>query len=455
MSSWATRQWRPSSQRTLLVAAVVLTAMAMAVSCAPADHGITGVGADATGAVFAKNERSLSSSDHYKSDDGGRTWVAIDYGEDRELEIVWGTHSVATPRGHYIISGTDVLRTYDGEQEVIYSADYLREPANVVLQHLYLKGADRVPSVGSDSIYYDNYSGNILVAMGVQGVLIGTPDGQWTRIAVDRYTPSDFSVRARLRLLRLLPFFWAATALLLTSFVSLAGILAICGFKEIIGSMIIAGVVIAIMQGLFLIGDGTITLAHLIIGFVILLMMITALIVLPKHSANRKSLALTVRGFVALGAGLMFPGFEASLSHLTVGFAIVGWILVAIAAGLIALAASPYRPGPLWSAAAAWAIMIPFCIIPIILWLMYLIPQEAAKTIALCMSGTIALALLGYLKRRQRGEGDTPAVRVRPTFHQGRHVPGGDQRMRSLSGRETLAAHGEPTPLSSVCISMA
>ena len=28
-----------------------------------------------------------------------------------------------------------------------------------------------------------NGSGNVIVAMGLQGVLVGTPDGQWSRVA--------------------------------------------------------------------------------------------------------------------------------------------------------------------------------------------------------------------------------------------------------------------------------
>ena len=44
---------------------------------------------------------------------------------------------------------------------------------------------------------YDPITGNVIVAMGVQGVVVGTADGRWTPTAVGIYAPADFSSRAR------------------------------------------------------------------------------------------------------------------------------------------------------------------------------------------------------------------------------------------------------------------
>lgn len=119
-----------------------------------------------------------------------------------EYPIV-GEQSVKTPRGIYAIEGSDVVRTIGGRKEVAYSAAYLQERGNINLQsrttgHL---GPRRV-TTKPFSIGYDERTGNVVVAMGLQGIVVGTPDGRWTRKAVGRYTPTDFSIVRKLLLLR-------------------------------------------------------------------------------------------------------------------------------------------------------------------------------------------------------------------------------------------------------------
>ena len=119
-----------------------------------------------------------------------------------EYPIV-GEQSVKTPRGIYAIEGSDVVRTIGGQKKVAYSAAYLQERGNINLQsrttgHL---GPRRV-TTKPFSIGYDERTGNVVVAMGLQGIVVGTPDGRWTRKAVGRYTPTDFSIVRKLLLLR-------------------------------------------------------------------------------------------------------------------------------------------------------------------------------------------------------------------------------------------------------------
>jgi len=118
-----------------------------------------------------------------------------------EYPIV-GEQSVKTPRGIYAIEGSDVVRTIGGRKEVAYSAAYLQERGNINLQsrttgHL---GPRRV-TTKPFSIGYDERTGNVVVAMGLQGIVVGTPDGRWTRKAVGRYAPTDFSIVHKLLLL--------------------------------------------------------------------------------------------------------------------------------------------------------------------------------------------------------------------------------------------------------------
>ena len=48
-----------------------------------------------------------------------------------------------------------------------------------------------------------------LVALGLDGVLVGTPDGRWTPYAVGRYVHTDFSLLGQTRLLLTTPSFLA------------------------------------------------------------------------------------------------------------------------------------------------------------------------------------------------------------------------------------------------------
>ena len=104
-----------------------------------------------------------------------------------------------TPRGKSKIQGSGILvRTVDGEWIVIYSAAYLQQEANVWIQEqattrFGLREIARRPY----SIVYDERSGNVIVAMGLQGVVVGTPNGQWSRLAVGDYSPTDFSSTAK------------------------------------------------------------------------------------------------------------------------------------------------------------------------------------------------------------------------------------------------------------------
>ena len=159
----------------LLVAAAVVSLVSGA-ACTSPKLGITSVGFDEDGALVTR----ASSLD------------------DQDV----GEQSVETPRGVYSIEGSDVVRTIDGRKEVAYSAAYLREPGNINLQTyatMYL--APRRVTTGPYSIAYDERTGNVAVAMGLQGIVVGTPDGRWTREAVGRYAPTDFSILHKLLLL--------------------------------------------------------------------------------------------------------------------------------------------------------------------------------------------------------------------------------------------------------------
>ena len=134
-----------------------------------------------------------------------------------------GEQSVETPRGIYAIEGSDVVRTIGGRKEVAYSAAYLRERGNMNLQTNATRHIqEREITTRPYSIAYDHRTGNAVVAMGLQGIVVGTPDGRWTREAVGRYAPTDFSILHKLLFWRGDWVFWLIAVATALSFTALA-----------------------------------------------------------------------------------------------------------------------------------------------------------------------------------------------------------------------------------------
>ena len=137
--------------------------------------------------------------------------------------VRFNQHSVETPRGVYSVAGSEVLH----EGEAVYSTAYLAEDVNIWLQlrdtiHL----EERTIATRPYGITFDPETGSVVVGLGVQGVLIGTPDGDWVRRADGPFRPTDFSSGARLRVLLgdipswVLAFALAASALVVATLIT-------------------------------------------------------------------------------------------------------------------------------------------------------------------------------------------------------------------------------------------
>ena len=106
--------------------------------------------------------------------------------------------TVATPRGDYAINKRGVTHTVITSQ-LVYPMEYLRSSSAQWIQE---RDASQLwPSPGYDvhiatapyDITYDAPSDNVIVALGIQGIVVGTSDGKWTRVAVGSCRPTDFS----------------------------------------------------------------------------------------------------------------------------------------------------------------------------------------------------------------------------------------------------------------------
>ncbi len=170
------------------------------------DLGVTHVGVSADGTVYANGRWPTMNpgEQRFLSHDGGLSWVK---GWDDSAVIKWTPGVANTPQGQYRITRFGVaLQIDDQKWERVYSTEYLRKPGNHWVQE---KTVGEVVNWPRD-IIFEPLSGNLIVAMGQQGVTVGTPDGSWTRYGVGEYTPSDFSFTYKNQLLFSDVDFWVA-----------------------------------------------------------------------------------------------------------------------------------------------------------------------------------------------------------------------------------------------------
>ena len=215
---------------TLLTMAVAVLA-SVATSPSPTDVGVTEI-ESVDGIIYAKStDRYGGNLNCYASDDGRLSWKETRCLYDSEPGIASGP-VVETPRGRYEVTGSEIVRLRGGLRETVYSAAYLGTEPNVWQQSRMTRALGlRELTTAPQGILYDAQSSNLIVAMGLQGVVVGTPDDAWTRIAVGRYAPTDFSFGSKVNVLREGVFIWAALALSL-SFANLALTLALAYMEK-------------------------------------------------------------------------------------------------------------------------------------------------------------------------------------------------------------------------------
>lgn len=198
------------------------------------DFGVRDVGRTASGTLGAYTSPAYPPNGSYKSKDGGLTWVRM-ADEFVPLETQeWRELEVKTPSGdvfivdvvyaqiireqserelseHELRDITSVSRGQDdhltaygpsASREVVYSYEYLYGGGNRWMQALDKRDIeDRAIALGPYNLFYDDQSGNLIVAMGLQGVVVVASDGTSTRVAVGPYSPTDFSLASKVRTL--------------------------------------------------------------------------------------------------------------------------------------------------------------------------------------------------------------------------------------------------------------
>ena len=166
--------------------------------------GIIALGAMDDGSIAAGAGLSRRIYSVYRSYDGGMNWLPDDGDEFYTYHPgYFVSQSAETPRGVYSIGDFGVERIgADGRREVVYSTEYLLGDANEWTQERATRDMPRkVLTTRPSVIVYHAESGNVIVAMGIQGVAVETPDGRWHRVGAGRYIPTDFSFWGKARTL--------------------------------------------------------------------------------------------------------------------------------------------------------------------------------------------------------------------------------------------------------------
>ena len=206
---WVWRS-RPAEGHSLRMRLGLLTgavAMLATVSSTPVDIAEPqwGIGTMADGRLIA------NLADPHVSEDGGLTWTSLDIEITDSRAMAWGLTWVETPRGMYAVEGQEIARMTDGAREVVYSASHLNDAANRRFRQVVTRGPDDDcfldcvgyddPPVGLNTLVYHEGSGNVVVAAGLQGVIVGDPEGGWTGVTVGSLAPIDFSLGSKLKTL--------------------------------------------------------------------------------------------------------------------------------------------------------------------------------------------------------------------------------------------------------------
>ena len=193
IAAWTWRRGVPTGglrSRFAALAAGIAALASLASPCGsyPGEEGVTYLSVADDGAVFASGPALPPYA--YRSDDGGMSWSWHDKGF---------FPVVGAPTGKYAIGDSGIELKY-GRRELVYSTEYLRGDANKWAQENDTRDLGyRVLATRPRNVLYHADSGSVIAAMGIQGVVAGTPDGRWHRVAVGRHSPTDFSFAAKTR----------------------------------------------------------------------------------------------------------------------------------------------------------------------------------------------------------------------------------------------------------------
>ncbi len=345
------------------------------------------------------------------SDDGGLTWTAS---RGRDSTISWGREAAETPLGVYAIEGSDITLSRAGEKEVVYSSVVKSRKTDLTAlgaatRHL----GFRTVSVEPHAIFYDERSGNIVLAMGLQGMLVGTPDREWMRITVGDYKPVDFSLVGRAKRLLEMPELLAiALALSMTFLGFILTVVVLPRDINTVNALAIVIVSIALISFLMifiirLMVQGDAESFGISVLVILLLMMTIGLL-----NFTRKKLDLSLRAvlFPIISLLHLVPTALALLdfSELSTGSDISGdlilipmsifSLMVAVVVTILALSNLEEPSIQITAVIVSFLLMMVLCYLAFFMWISGNIGLTPVKISAVALVATAAVVLSIYMR---------------------------------------------------------
>ena len=405
---WCRRPVGPDRLRVrlALLAAGVATFATVATSAPTPLTGIRSVGVAGDGAIMAAANDGRDRL-QYSSSDGGFTWDPYSWPPN----VVWRGETVETPRGNFLIRGSDILvLTVEGDWVAIYSSAYLQGDANVwVQEQATTRFGPREIGTKPYGIAYDALSGNLIVAMGLQGVVVGSPDGHWSRVAVGDYSPTDFSFAGKTVVLLSNLMLWVTTICLSLAMTAISLVLA--QFRKEATALGI-GVTLAIFASLiglpYVLG-----LLKLNVGSVAVVVLLASSLIgsgialksEPKDGRAIRGIALGVAsasGIISLTAcSVLFLSFGVSIQEpsVFVYLMLTGLtFLFAFVAMLVFWRQLRFQ----WALLSAFAGMNGLVILVFLMWVQLGFGLTFAKISAFVLVALAAMALTIHLRRKEQ-----------------------------------------------------
>ena len=393
--------------RLALLAAGVATFATVATSYPVPGIGVGGVGVAEDGSIVADTDRAKESSFHYRSADGGLTWAQ----DQQSANIKWGILDMETPRGTFMIQGSDLLvRTIDEEPSVAYSAAYLQNEVNIwVQEHATTRLGLRKIGTRPYGITYDERSGNVIIAMGLQGIVVGSPDGQWRRIAVGRFSPTDFSPPSKSLAMLSATVLWVTTITISVSMTAISIVLAQYRREN-------AGLGVAVSLATFVLFAGipyllsALRLDEVFLSVIPVLMGMPLILAIylpfaPKGNRMTRHLALAMGTICAIASGAFLVSFDAS-GDFGSNIAIVAFATLVVLFAITAMSVCWRQLRPRRAVLAGLAGMNGLTVLVFLMWVQLDFGLTFAKIAAFTLVALVALGLTRYIRRRQQpGQG--------------------------------------------------
>ena len=228
--------WRISEIRThtpyphlALLLAGFAAMVALASSGPDRESGIVSVVGDGEGRVWAAHNGTWGRTTAF-SPDGGLTWFEDDIPEGINSVSMNNLIGDDPSEGRYVYSGENVFLERGGEREHVFSGRVFIRGGDINTIKVAVRDHDVYEiNLRPYDVHYDKSTGNIIVALGFQGVAVGTPDRKWRRIPIG-YPEVNLSFIGRLKLFL---GSWRIIGVSIT--MGVVGIAAVAGVSGLIG----------------------------------------------------------------------------------------------------------------------------------------------------------------------------------------------------------------------------